>query len=331
MPVYNVEKYLKRAFDSIYNQTFQDYELIVVNDGSTDSSEQICLDNIKDRKNVQYYKKENGGLVSAWMYGLKYAKGEYICFIDSDDFIADNYLETLGNNVGDCDLVSMNCVRYWNDTKSSNYKTNMLDDGEYEINDDLKQRVICNFGDYRKLIANSRWGKLIKRDLVMKCTKYVSEDISFGEDQQLIVPIILSSKKVRILDQYLYFYQYNEESIVNTYKKDMWLKIKKLIGILENIDLVKEIPNYQEQLATMTYLYTTECLKNALKIKDNKQEILDVIKDPFLINSLDKVYKDNIQRLDKMLYKPIKKGSVSGIKRVFFIYKTYCKVFHKSF
>ena len=88
VPVYNTEKYIKKCLDSLVNQTMKNIEIIVVNDGSNDHSEEI----IKDYENkypemVKYYKKENGGLPSARNYGLEKAKGEYIAFVDSDDYI----------------------------------------------------------------------------------------------------------------------------------------------------------------------------------------------------------------------------------------------------
>ena len=87
VPVYNVEKYLKRCIDSLINQTLKDIEIIVVDDGSTDNSGQIIKKYQEKNSNIKYCKKENGGLSDARNYGMKYAQSEYIAFLDSDDFV----------------------------------------------------------------------------------------------------------------------------------------------------------------------------------------------------------------------------------------------------
>lgn len=95
IPIYNVEKYLAECLQSIINQTYSNIEIILVNDGSTDNSEKICLNYIKLDKRIKYYYKKNGGLSSSRNYGLTKSHGSYICFIDSDDFIDNNYVEKL--------------------------------------------------------------------------------------------------------------------------------------------------------------------------------------------------------------------------------------------
>ena len=87
VPVYNVEEYLERCLDSLVNQTLKDIEIIIVNDGSTDGSKEKIQKYINKYKNIVYLEKENGGLSSARNYGIPYAKGEYIGFVDSDDYV----------------------------------------------------------------------------------------------------------------------------------------------------------------------------------------------------------------------------------------------------
>ena len=96
VPVYNVEELLPKCLDSLVNQTFDDYEVIVVNDGSPDNSQKIIDDYYKKYPNIiKPLKKENGGLSSARNYGLKYATGEYVLYVDSDDYVSSDILEKM--------------------------------------------------------------------------------------------------------------------------------------------------------------------------------------------------------------------------------------------
>ena len=97
IPVYNVEKYIKHCLDSIKSQTMKDFEIIIVNDGATDNSEKIIKEYQKNNPDliIKYFKKENGGLASARNYGIKYAEGDYISFIDPDDYLDNNTYEDL--------------------------------------------------------------------------------------------------------------------------------------------------------------------------------------------------------------------------------------------
>ena len=95
VPVYNVEKYLPQCLDSIKNQTYTNLEIILVDDGSTDSSESICEDYAKSDSRIKLYHKENGGLSDARNYGIERASGQYFTFIDSDDYITKDYVSYL--------------------------------------------------------------------------------------------------------------------------------------------------------------------------------------------------------------------------------------------
>lgn len=114
VPVYNVEEYLKQCLDSILEQTFSNYEVILVNDGSTDSSGLICQEYAEKDSRIRYFEKENGGLSDARNYGIEQAQGEYLTFVDSDDFLDKMHLNVLytalvNNNV---DISIVNYANY---------------------------------------------------------------------------------------------------------------------------------------------------------------------------------------------------------------------------
>ena len=113
VPVYNVEKYIGKCLESIVNQTFKNIEIIVVNDGSTDNSQEIINEYEKKYPNLlKSYEKENGGLSDARNYGLEKANGDYICFVDSDDFLAIDLLEKLEKYMTlDIDMIKYKMIK----------------------------------------------------------------------------------------------------------------------------------------------------------------------------------------------------------------------------
>ena len=99
VPVYNTEKYLRKCLDSLVNQDFSDYEIVIVNDGSTDSSESIINEYVSKYDFIKSFAKANGGLSSARNYGIDKASGNYLAFVDSDDYVESNYLKELYESI----------------------------------------------------------------------------------------------------------------------------------------------------------------------------------------------------------------------------------------
>lgn len=263
IPVYNVKQYLTRCLDSVLNQTVPFDKIILVNDGSTDGCQGICKDYAERNDLIQLINKENGGLVSAWMEGLKYVETQYICFIDSDDYISEDYIETLKKEITpNIDMVCMNAVQAFDTGEFRNFRINSLDAGIYEIDDAFKGRMLSDEGSFFRPVASCRWAKIIRTELVIEYAKYCTQKISYGEDQQLTLGILLGCNKIKVLDEYKYYYQYNATSIVHTYKKDLWDKIELLMTTISNIPRMKEIPNFQKQFNTQYLLYFSECLRN---------------------------------------------------------------------
>ena len=130
VPVYNVEKYVKQCINSILSQTYINYELILVDDGSTDSSGSIC-DSFKNNKLIKVFHKKNGGLSDARNYGFKKAEGEYVIFLDSDDYWIDNdFLSNINKMLikKNYDLIIFNTIKYFDESeKKSNPRFNIID------------------------------------------------------------------------------------------------------------------------------------------------------------------------------------------------------------
>lgn len=208
VPVYNVEKYLYKCINSILEQTFNEFELILVNDGSTDNSGNICDEYaIKDRRVIVIH-KENGGLSSARNAGLDIAKGSYISFIDSDDWIARDMYETLFDVGLKNDLDIVQC----------GYKSVYENSGmKAEVN---SKKIMFVYADkiltkffYNQDISSVVWDKIYKKHLFM--------DIRFPVDQLLEDAFILSdiyysAESMAVLKDIKYYYLQREGSIMKS-------------------------------------------------------------------------------------------------------------------
>ena len=208
VPIYNVEKYLKCCVDSIINQTYKNLEIILVDDGSTDNSPKICDEykNIDDR--IVVIHKKNGGVSSARNDGIKKAKGIYISFVDSDDWIDENYISDLYNSSlnNNTDIVCCGYKRvYENKSEIINInRFNEIIDNTELVNNILN--VQTGFGFCHM--------KLIKKELIGNV--HFSEKLVVGEDALFIIQIS-NKATASFVNKPLYNYRFNHESVVRKY------------------------------------------------------------------------------------------------------------------
>ena len=222
MPVYNVEKYVKAAIDSVLSQTYENYELIIVNDGSKDSSAIICKEYLENKK-VKYIEKANGGLSSARNAGLKLATGEYITFIDSDDLYDKEYLSTLvkikEETNADASVVSYKCFTKEDEIQSKKCNKIKVFSG--------KKYVRAMFGP--QVIGAYAWGKLFEK------TYFDNRSFPEGKlyEDILTTPYIFYPlKRVAYSYSELYLYRQREGSILQKYtpqRADELLAISKIV------------------------------------------------------------------------------------------------------
>jgi len=232
VPVYNVEAYLPKSLDSIINQTYENLEIIVVNDGSTDNSPQICEEYAKRDSRIKLLHKKNGGLSSARNAGLDIANGEYIGFVDSDDYIEENmYLEML-NSLKKYDANLVICS-YFSDR---------------EIKYPCEKSMLVNVDFVFKLYLKDQiqayaWNKLYSKD-IFKDIRY-TDGILF-EDMDVFLPILKKAEKIVLLNDKLYHYIKRKNSIINSIFNIKQVKCLDIIeshkGYLDGIydNLIKE-------------------------------------------------------------------------------------------
>lgn len=242
VPVYNVEKYLEQCVDSILQQTITDLEVILVDDGSTDKSALICDEyQVRDTR-IKVLHKQNGGLMSAWKAGVQMSKGDYIGFVDSDDWIDSDMYMTLYQTAvkSSADIVLCGWIR---EGKNKREKEPMyIESGKYD-RDSLEKNIFPKMLSFGKMleryISPNRVTKLFKRELLEKNFKYFDEKVSIGEDLITSFSCILDVKSIYMLAEYFpYHYRLNESSIME--KADFQFYRKSLLMIQQFRRIVKE-------------------------------------------------------------------------------------------
>lgn len=219
VPVYNVEVYLERCISSILAQTYKEFELILVDDGSIDNSSVLCDFYKKQDGRIKVIHKENGGLVSARKAGLAVARGAYIGFVDGDDWIGPRMYEHLAETAlkHQADMVFGGFVE--NVNGQTVYKTNRLVEGEYGM-DGLRERVypymLCAEDFFSMGMQPYIWNKLIRRELAYPYIMAVDDRICVGEDVAAVMPMLLKADKVVITDCCDYHYCVRAESMMHT-------------------------------------------------------------------------------------------------------------------
>jgi len=239
VPVYNVEKYLEKCLDSLVNQTLKDIEIIVVNDGSPDKSQEIIDKYAKKYKQIKPYIKENGGLSDARNFGLKKAAGEYIAFVDSDDYVDINMYEKMYNKAIKNNLDIVVC------------------DLNYVYEDGKKQRVSSKVKndttDIKKVYINiypCAWNKIYKKDLFKNNVEF-KKGVWF-EDVDFLYKILPYVKNIGVVKEPLSQYVQRDGSITKTFDKRLYNYID---NFNELIEFYKERNLYEKYKKELEYCY----------------------------------------------------------------------------
>jgi len=222
VPVYNISKYLNECVDSILNQTYQNYELILVDDGSTDGCSDICDEYAANDNRVRVIHKENGGLVSARKAGVEVAQGKYILNVDGDDYLDTEALKILSDicEKTDTDVIAYDYYRFSDKEKVHN--SSSVNEGFYNSHDELinlRKKILFNFEKrfFTYGIEPSLCSKAIRKDLYAKYQLLSDSSVSIGEDLMVSLPILLEANSIYVLKKPLYYYRKNESSMTRNY------------------------------------------------------------------------------------------------------------------
>ena len=241
VPIYNVEKYLRRCIDSVLAQSFGDYELILVDDGSPDNCPAICDEYAERDARIKVIHKENGGLVSARQAGIKEAVGDYVFHLDGDDALCDDALESAYSIIHEMapDIVSFS-YRRCIDGEIGDTVDDLVSEGLY-TRSDIEEKIYPNLlsNESMKNLFYFLWGKAIKRELATKHQLNVNRAISLGEDLSCSVPCYLDADTVYMSRKVVYLYTIRNDSLTTNFKTSQITQIADVIVGLRALDIKK--------------------------------------------------------------------------------------------
>ena len=303
MPVYNGVRWLDESISSCLNQTFGDFELICVNDSSTDNSEDVLKSySVKDKR-VRYYTKPNGGPASALNFGVEKAEGEYLCFLDQDDKYAENYLDKMYGTISGTRLNMCLCnAFFWEGDKLTRVPYVKFENGEISVKSikDKKKFMDCHFPQWTKIVRREFW---LKNNVSFLGRKNKAHDVPVHYQ------LLFLCDKIGYIEDCIYYHRYHSEQISYSYDVPYyyyltflelidwgnvnlknWFKMqefKKLLEALiflatistERIDLLYDLKNAaKKNYSYLKYREMKKQIKKRLKKLDSTKSILPIIK-----------------------------------------------------
>lgn len=327
VPVYNAAPYLKKCLDSVVNQTLKNVEIIFIDDGSTDGSSEICLEYAAKDNRIIYYKKENEGLAAARQDGIERANGEYVGFVDSDDWLELNmyermYTEAIKENA---DVVFCNC--YLDENQKNPY---YLKPGVYDRERIEKEIIPRSLAGLTPKGANDvirwcNWLRLYKLSLIKDNNIAFGRGFRRSQDLQLTFETALFAQKyISLNDEYLYHNRSdNSNSLSRGYTKNYWKLIRPLID-----KLYEDVENYKKQdLSYNMHLCAFFFAVNGVQNEYEKSRfgffkkikmLNEVVKDPVIRNAIKHVDSSKLNGYYKMVYDGINGGNGFAVYRSYF-------------
>lgn len=307
VPIYNVEKYLEKCINSLLSQTLEDIQIILVNDGSKDNSGNIAKEYEKNNKDrVIYVEKENGGLSDARNYGLKYATGDFIAFLDSDDYIEKNAYEEMYNKAIEENADYVECDFIWE------FPNKIRVDKQYPYKN--KKEMLS----FVRVVA---WNKLIKRQLIIDNNLEFPKGLRY-EDIEFTYKLIPFVNKFAYVDKPFIHYVQREGSIANVQNE----RTAEIFTVLDNvIEFYKKNNIYEEYRNELEYNYARyllcSSLKRMCKIKDK------TIREKLLTESWERLNSNFPNWKENVILKTVNIGKNKYMRTVNkSTYKIYSKI-----
>lgn len=317
VPIYKVEKYIRQCVESIINQTYRDIEIILVDDGSPDNCPAICDEYAAQDSRVKVIHKKNGGLIAARKSGVQASKGEYICFVDGDDWIEPDMYENIANSIeathADC-IITQFFFDYPNQPRKSEYKLNKSLYNRNDIENEIFSTMLFNGQYYRFGIYPCCWTKVFKRELLEKHLMDADDRIRMGEDIAFTYPCLMECQSISFIDKALYHYRINPESMTKAYdpvlQDIIYLPYEALVRKSKElkVDLSSQLPYYL--LYLINFVIRNEANKNNPKTKEEKNAVLSsIINNEIAVAAMDCINPALLPSHTRLLHMSIKKRS----------------------
>lgn len=242
VPAYNAEKYIGKCLDSLLSQTYKDIEIIVVNDGSTDATEEI-IKQYKDKR-IKYYKNKNQGIGKTRNFGIEKATGNYIMFIDSDDYVEEDACEKMLNKAtsDDLDVVICDFYKEYDDGRVEEAKVPSFKNSSLEENPEIITEYLCP------------WAKLYRRDLLVDNNIRFVEDLKY-EDAPFVIEALDKAKRIGKVDACLNHYLIHGNS-------ETTVRDRRCFDIIKIIDIIRKYSKGKSYLKDRIDRLTVRILTN---------------------------------------------------------------------
>lgn len=248
IPIYNSERYIRTLLDKLNKQVKDNIEIILIDDGSKDLSANICVNYKESNEKFKFFSQENRGASSARNNGINNARGEYIVFLDSDDFIADNYVQTICDlcKDSDADIIQFD---YYYGSEEKGYKLNRSDLSEGIISYDIYYKFLI----MQK--SNQPWNKIYKRKIIQEHKILFDTTMILGEDLLFTINVMEYAKKIEIVHTAIYYYYLNNinsicSNVGITYLNDLDNLYSAMKKSIESKNMSKDVyilaQNYME-------------------------------------------------------------------------------------
>lgn len=256
VPVYNLEEYIENCIRSLLNQTYENIEILCIDDGSKDNSAEVIAKLIEEDSRVKYIYQENGGVSSARNKGLEVADGEYIMFVDGDDYLHYRGVEILVNCIEKSEF-SIVCAP---EIKTDKKDCEMIETDTYSCQETDHEGLFSY--RYGSVLGKSVWGKIFKVD-VAKSVRFI-EEYSGGEDTNYFVKILTQGVRIGVVDKKLYYYycRANSSSNSNFNEKDFSLTL----SFDELCEHLKTSEYAFLRAYCLQYLFQAICIHRSLSI-----------------------------------------------------------------
>lgn len=274
IPVYNVEKTLDKCLQSVQNQTFKDFEVIMINDGSSDLSGEICARFAKSDRRFKYIEQSNQGVSAARNKGIRKAQGEYIAFLDSDDEYTEFYLEAfekLMEQVPDCN-------NYWCGFKV--YKEIDPNNGIIQVFSREEEISISSRKDimtlHERWMDSTLWNKVFRRSIIIENQILMDIKISLGEDLLFNYNYLsVSGEQIAIINRPNYcYYQYNNNSLDSKYRRDLLELYERIDAEILNWLVCWDVSEKEMRKYYSSIFYMQEKIMHNTFRKENSMGIL---------------------------------------------------------